>query len=84
MVVSDASFDAKKTQQNEINRYVSPKKHQNPVASMVKVFSLYAKKYGICRGYICFLECIRSILVKFASCVVKPIHSDNFTKLHSL
>jgi hypothetical protein len=44
MVVSDASFDAKKTQQNEINRYVSPKKHQIPVANIVKVFSLYGKK----------------------------------------
>ena len=80
MVVSDASFDARKTQEKEINRYISPNNCRNPVANIVEVFSLYAKKNGICRGYICFLECIRSIAIKFASCVVKPTHSDNGTK----
>ena len=54
MVVSDASFDARKTQQNAINRYVSPKKHQNTVANMVKVFSLYAKKMVYSEGIYVF------------------------------
>ena len=56
MVVSDASFDAKKTQQKEINRYISTKNSQIPIASIVKVFSIYGEKNGICREYICFFR----------------------------